>query len=357
MAKYNFMGNKRWGIIPPYMIDKLLDSKDAKIQKIAIRTLKLDSFIRTDRLAVGTDLRAKRDAKRDAGKAPAKQKAREVYNAENQERLPGKLVRKEGKPATQDVAIDEAYDYLGATYDCYKEKCGRNSIDNYGMKLIATVHFGEKYANAFWNGSQMVFGDGDGQVFGRLTLDLDVIGHELAHGVTEFESGLIYQYQSGALNESYSDVFGIMIKQFYQKLTVEQSDWLIGTNCILGEQYALRSMKAPGTAYKDHPVLGSDPQPGTMDTYKKLEPWEDNGGVHINSGIPNYAFYVTAMEIGGYAWEKAGKIWYQALPKLKRDATFADGAKVTIQVAGELFGEDSAEKAAVTKGWKAAKVI
>jgi len=126
---------------------------------------------------------------------------------------------------------------------------------------------------------------------------------------------------------------------------------------VIGEKYALRSMKAPGTGYKNHPVLGNDPQPATMKEYKELKPWEDNGGVHINSGIPNYAFYVTAMELKGYAWEKAGLIWYKALPRLSRNANFEQAAEVMISVASEEFGADSKEKQAVIKGWKAAKVI
>ena len=208
------------------------------------------------------------------------------------------------------------------------------------MELIATVHFGEKYANAFWNGNQMVFGDGDGELFNRFTIDLDVIGHELAHGVTQYEAGIIYKDQAGALNESYSDVFGSMIKQYFLKQTVDQADWLIGKNLLIGEQYALRSMKEPGKAYVNHPLLGTDPQPAKMSDYVDLEPWEDNGGVHINSGIPNYAFYVTAMEIGGYSWEKAGLIWYKALKKLGTNPDFKKAAETTINVAEKLFGPD-----------------
>ncbi len=113
----------------------------------------------------------------------------------------------------------------------------------------------------------------------------------------------------------------------------------------------MRSMKAPGTAYDD-PVLGKDPQPGHMDDYKDV-PY-DNGGVHINSGIPNHAFYVTAIEIGGQAWEKAGRIWYVTLrDKLQSLSDFQDAANLTFEAAGEIYGVNSLEQQAVRKGWTA----
>ena len=341
-------------IIPPHILDKMLDSKDKKIQKIALRTMKFDNYVRMDRISKASEIRTMRDV---APVQIVEEKNIEVYNAKNMESLPGELAREVGSEAVNDPAIDEAFSAIDGTYIVYKDKFGRNSLDNCGMKIIATVHFGEKYNNAFWNGSQIVFGDGDEIIFTRFTADPDIMGHELAHGVTQFSGGLIYRYQSGALNESYSDVFGIMVKQYMLDQTVEQSDWLVGANCLIGEKYALRSMKAPGTGYVDHPQIGTDPQPATMDDYKELDPWEDNGGVHINSGIPNYAFYITAMELGGYAWEKAGVIWYKALPRLSRNANFEEAANKIIAVAAEEYGDDSAEHKAVIKGWKAAKVI
>jgi Zn-dependent metalloprotease len=342
------------GILPPHVVDKMLDSKDAKIRKIALRTMKFDNYVRMDRISKASEIRTMRDA------SPVQieeKKLIEIYDAKNAEVLPGDLVRKVGGKATGDVTTDEAFAAIDATYNVYKEKFDRNSIDDYGMKIVATVHFGEKYANAFWNGSQIVFGDGDGVIFSRFTADPDIMGHEIAHGVTQFVAGLIYRYQSGALNENYSDVFGAIVKQYMAKEKVDKADWLVGANCLIGEQYALRSMKAPGTGYVDHPQIGTDPQPATMDDYLELDPWEDNGGVHINSGIPNYAFYITAMELGGYAWEKAGVIWYKALPRLNRNSSFEEAANMMVLVASEEYGEDSAEHKATIKGWKAAKVI
>jgi Zn-dependent metalloprotease len=253
--------------------------------------------------------------------------------------------------------VNEAYDGAGATYDLYHDVFGRNSIDDRGLRLDSTVHYGRNYDNAFWNGSQMVYGDGDGQIFQRFTKSIDVIGHELTHGVTQYTANLDYQDQPGALNESMSDVFGSLVKQRVLNQTADQADWLIGEGLFTAsvKGVALRSMKAPGTAYND-PRLGKDPQPAHMkDLYKGTQ---DNGGVHINSGIPNHAFYLAAVKMGGYAWEKAGKIWYTALTtRLQHDSTFADAANITIAIAGELYGAGSDEENAVRDAWQQVGVI
>jgi Zn-dependent metalloprotease len=254
--------------------------------------------------------------------------------------------------------VNEAYDGLGDTFDFYFDVYKRNSIDNAGLHLNATVHYGKNYDNAFWNGQQMIFGDGDGQLFNRFTVALDVIGHELTHGVTGSEANLTYQGQSGALNESISDVFGSLVKQFKLKQTADKADWLIGAGLLAKgvKGVALRSMKDPGTAYDD-PVLGKDDQPGTMAGY--VHTAEDNGGVHTNSGIPNHAFYLAAVAIGGNAWEKAGQVWYDTLadPRLKRNADFAAFANLTIQNASRRFGPKGAEVGAVTQAWKQVQVL
>jgi Zn-dependent metalloprotease len=279
-------------------------------------------------------------------------KQRTISTANSEETLPGVVVRGEGSQPTGDTAIDEAYDGLGYTFDFFWEVYQRNSIDDEGMPLNATVHYGQDYNNAFWNGRRMVFGDGDGQLFNRFTAALDVIGHELAHGVTEDESGLVYMFEPGALNEHLSDVFGSLIKQRVLGHTAEQADWLIGAG-LLGADVsgvALRSMKEPGTAFDD-PVLGKDPQPGHMDDF--VNTWEDNGGVHINSGIPNRAFHLAATAIGGYAWEKAGRIWYEASRdvRLTPEMRIAQFARLTTDVAGQLYGTGSAEQQAVGDAW------
>jgi Zn-dependent metalloprotease len=276
---------------------------------------------------------------------------RTIYDAQNAESLPGKLVRAEGGKVKGGTPVTEAYDYSGDTYKYFNEVHERNSINAKGMKLDSTVHYGEDYNNAFWNGEQMVYGDGDGEIFQRFTKCIDVIGHELTHGVTQYEAALEYEGQSGALNESFSDVFGSLVKQYILKQTVDKADWLIGAG-LFGKKVkgiALRSMKEPGTAYDDT-TIGKDPQPGHMKDFVKTT--SDNGGVHINSGIPNRAFYFAAQEIGGYAWEKTGKIWYVTLrDRLRENSNFQDAANLTFDVAGSLFGHKGKEQKAVFKAW------
>ncbi|MCC6499850.1 MAG: M4 family metallopeptidase [Anaerolineales bacterium] len=284
-------------------------------------------------------------------------KERIVYDLKNGSSLPGSIVRREGDPPASDAAVNEAYDGCGVTYDLYKEVYGRNSINNSGMRLDSSVHYRTGYDNAFWDGKQMVYGDGDEnlpadeRLFNRFTIAVDIIGHELTHGVTQFEAKLVYSQQPGALNEHMSDVFGSLVKQYQLGQTADQADWIIGAG-LLTENVngiGIRTMKAPGTAYDD-PVLGKDPQPAHMRDY--VNTISDNGGVHINSGIPNHAFYRAAMEIGGNAWEKAGQIWYVTLrDKLTENSNFQQCADLTHQTAGELFGSDSLEQQAVKNGW------
>jgi Zn-dependent metalloprotease len=336
-------------IIPSELLKAIAKNGNEHQQDVALHSISLSSFIRGKRSVVGQII--------TASAVPAGQKRRTVYdmhNDSNMDNLPGELVRGEGDPASSDVAVNEAYDGAGATYDFYKDVLNRNSIDDRGLRLDSSVHFDVDYDNAFWDGSQMVYGDGDGEIFRRgcFTNCIDVIGHEMTHGVTQYESNLFYQGQSGALNESFSDVMGIQVKQRILNQTAEQADWLIGAGMFTSKVngVALRSMKAPGTAYDD-PVIGKDPQPANMKDYVRTS--KDNGGVHINSGIPNHAFYLVATELGGYAWEKAGKIWYNAflLGRVRSRATFQDAANVTSKVAGELFGIGSSEQKAVKDGW------
>lgn len=278
-------------------------------------------------------------------------KRRHVYDARHQRALPGKLVMSESQRRGTDVEVNEAYDGSGATYDLYASAFGRNSVDGKGSRLDSTVHYGTRFDNAFWNGRQMVYGDGDGKLFTRFTIALDVIGHELTHGVTQFTARLGYQGQNGALNEHISDAFGIMVKQRALGLTANRSDWLIGAGLLAPgvKGVAVRSMAAPGTAYDD-PVLGRDPQPAHMRDY--VETAADNGGVHINSGIPNRAFYLAAIALEGEPWKELGKVWYRVLTsKLRADADFRAFVNATTAAAGELFGPGSTVQRAVTEGW------
>lgn len=254
---------------------------------------------------------------------------RQVYDCKRTWLQRVNLVRSEGAPASGDDAVNDAYNYAGKVRDYFKKVLGRNSIDNVGMDLILNVHFGLKYMNAFWDGDEMTFGDGDGAIFINFSKSLDVVAHELAHGVTQFTANLEYKSQAGALNEHFSDVFGTAITQHADRQTADDADWLIGNEIMGPDLYgeALRSMKAPGTAY-DNSLLGKDPQPDHMNSYYAGP--EDNEGVHINSGIPNKAFYLVAMDIGT---DKAVLIWYAALQKLWATANFNDAVGVIVDSA------------------------
>lgn len=282
---------------------------------------------------------------------------RRIHDADGGTSLPGRLVRGEGEPATGDVAATEAYDGLGSTWELLARAYGRDSLDGRGLLLSATVHYARDYANAFWDGRQMVFGDGDGVYFARFTASLDVIAHELAHGLVQYTAGLTYVGQPGALNESVCDVVGALVSQWVLGQGAQEADWLIGSALLTDrvQGRALRSMAEPGTAYDD-PVLGQDPQPAHMDDYVDLphDADNDNGGVHINSGIPNKAFHLFATSLGGNAWERAGRVWYDTLAtrgRLPRDVDFATFAAATVQSAGERYADEPEVLDALLEAW------
>ncbi|MCB9638602.1 MAG: M4 family metallopeptidase [Myxococcales bacterium] len=338
-------------IIPPYMVDAIKDSGDTELIASVEELAKISEELRAKRTETTIDgamafLMAEVSAEAAEGGLQ-----RKVYNAENSMELQKSLARKEGDPPHADAAVNEAFDGAGDTYQLFKEAYGRDSLDGKGLPLISSVHVRRDFNNAFWNGQQMAYGDGDGRIFTRFTQALTVIGHELSHGLVQFSGGLNYVYQSGALNEHIADVFGCLTEQFKKKQTVDQAEWLVGKEILAPniKGQALRSMKAPGEAYND-PVLGKDPQPRNMQQFVKTS--RDNGGVHINSGIPNHAFYLIATKLGGHAWEKAGKIWYETLQRLQDpDSTFVKFASLSLEVAGDLYGAESAEKKAVLHGW------
>ncbi len=339
-------------IVPPHMLQNIAQNGTDEQRAWALGTLTQSEQFRGQRLAT------QQFAVMGLSMVTGGGLNRSVFNARYTTELPGSLARGEGDPPTGDLAVDEAYDGAGTTYEFYRQAYGRDSIDGQGMALLSTVHFGIGYDNAFWNGKQMVYGDGDEdlpeamRLFNRFTAAVDIIAHELTHGMTQYESRLNYFEQPGALNESLSDVFGVLTKQYLLRQTADQADWIIGAGLFTANVsgVGIRSLKAPGTAYDD-PVLGKDPQPAHMNQYKNVS--YDNGGVHINSGIPNHAFYVTARELGGFAWEKAGYIWYiTQRDKLSAKSDFQAAANLTYQVAASLYGSGSLEQQAVRTGWQ-----
>jgi len=343
-------------ILPPYMLRSLMLNGTENQKRAANATLAVDQTFRAMRAQLASAVPLEVRRRKVTVAQPSKQIS--ISSAANQEALPGTAVRGQGMPPSGDKAVDEAYDGLEHTFDFWWNVYKRNSIDDDGLPLNATVHYGEAYDNAFWNGQRMVFGDGDGELFKRFTVALDVIGHELGHGITEDETGLVYIQQPGALNEHLSDVWGSLIKQWVLKQPANKADWLIGEGLLAeGVQgKALRSMSAPGTAYDD-PKLGKDPQPAHMRDY--VDTMQDNGGVHINSGIPNRAFYLAATGLGGHSWEKAGKIWYAAVRdnRVTEGTKFLEFAEVTIDLAGRLPGMRTSDKKAVADAWAQVGVI
>ncbi|MEO6787009.1 MAG: M4 family metallopeptidase [Chthoniobacteraceae bacterium] len=269
-----------------------------------------------------------------------------VFNCAHGNTLPGAPVPNPG--SSSDGTAKRAFVEASAVADFYQKVFGRNSVDNVGMTLASSVHYSVNYNNAFWNGSQMTYGDGDGNIFVDFTKSSDVIGHELTHGVTQFTAGLSYVNQAGGLNESMSDVFGSMFRQWQAGQDVTKADWLIG-----------KEIMGPGAIAKGYTCLRDMSDPAAKHCLSpqptKFSQYRDGMDPHESSGIPNFAFYKAATAIGGKSWEKTGKIWYQALtgfppsPNLKMLAL----AKRTRTLAGSLFPSEPAVKTAVDKAWKA----
>jgi Zn-dependent metalloprotease len=334
-------------ILPPHILNKM--AEDPAHRDAALRTL-----------ATTHRLLGQRDVLEKFAPTPEGSMGmeyRQLFDCGGTENLPGRLVWREGMKTPTDVQESEASLWADATFQLYQQAFGRLSIDGKGMRLISSLSYSRDYDNAFWNGRQMVYGTGDGQLFGRFTKCIDVVGHELTHGVTQFTARLEYQDQPGALNESISDCFGSMVKQFYLGQTTDQADWLIGAGLFLPtvQGRALRDMLNPGTAYDD-PRMGKDPQPAHMKDYIDSE--DDNGGVHLNSGIPNRAFALACNGIGGKAWEGGGKVWYEALTTMQNPAAqFADWAHQTLDAATKIFGPGSAQFQAVQSAWQQVGVL
>ncbi len=258
--------------------------------------------------------------------------------------------------------VNRVFDHLGLIYHFFLDHFNRNSLDGKGKELRATVRFQvderSRFTQALWHDNQLLIGEGDRRIFRTFAGDLSIIAHEFMHGLIEHSGGLSYHGQTGALHESIADVFACMIVQHDQKQQAHEADWLVGDNILMGggdaDTLALRSLKAPGTCKRGG--LPADNQPYHMDGY--VITTRDSGGVHINSGIPNHAFFLLATQLGGPAWEKAGKIWYNALEKNNNHLIrFTDWAELTIAEAEELFGSQSLEALLTRRSWQLVGVI
>jgi len=282
---------------------------------------------------------------------------RAVYSANNGTSLPGSIKRSEGGAATGDSHVDENYGHLGTTYQCYSQNFGRDSFDNAGAQLRSTVHYSNNYVNAFWNGSQMVYGDADGTTAGPLGKSLDVTVHELTHAVTNYESNLVYSNESGALNEGMSDIFSAYCEAWTKGWATDAAVYMIGDD--------IWTPATPGDALR---YMTNPTQDGSSKDYypERYTGTSDNGGVHWNSGIANLAFYLlseggthprgkTTTVVSGIGIEKAGKIFYEANANcMTSSSNFASAKSCTEQKAQAFYG--ATELAAVTAAWEAVGV-
>ena len=267
-----------------------------------------------------------------------------LFDCRNTQSLPGLHVKDPAQ--AKDESVQRAFRETGLMATFLREVFQRNSVDAAGMTLMSTVHYGNKYNNAMWNGLQMIYGDGDGELFIDLTSGMDVIGHELAHGLTQYTLQLEYDEEPGGLNESLSDCFGAMFRQWRLKQDAASADWLIGSD-IIGRLTrergftCLRDMAQPDGAH----CISSQPT-----RHGELKPGQDP---HSTSGPLNLAFCTACKLVGGPSWESVGKIWYHVMahagtvPRMG----MAQFAARTRAAATELFGARSRAEEAVDAGW------
>lgn len=343
----------RCSIIPDSVLRRLADDPQlpADVRAHLEATIRIDAHVRAVRLENTLLTTAAARTTRSAGLAPASLGAAPavtVYDCKHSLTLPGAAVAKPG--TSTDATAKRTFTETTAVAKFYQTMFGRNSIDNAGMTLMSSIHYGVKYNNAFWNGSQMTYGDGDGSVFLDFTRANDVVAHELTHGVTQHTLGLVYSNEAGGLNESLSDVFGSMFRQWEVGQDVTAADWLIGHD-ILGPAAkakgftCLRDLANPGA------VHCLSPQPTHFSQY--------HGGMdpHLSSGIPNAAFYKIANTVGGKSWDKVGQLWYSVLTGKvgsvpRPNMLMSEFANATRTAAKKLYPADAPLLAAVNAGWK-----
>jgi Zn-dependent metalloprotease len=356
------MANRHACLILPQVVLLEAADRNEELREAALNAVAASASMRTQRATLTKMVRLLGVAGARIGELTPSGEKNTVYDARHGgwDDLPGTRVRGVADQPVKDPAVNEAFDNAAKTREFYWQVFKRDSIDDTGMELVSSVHFDRDYPNAFWEGKQMVYGDGDGRFLakGSLTKSLDVIAHELTHGVVQFTAGLEYSKQAGALNESMADSMGSVVKQWAANQKATDADWLIGEGILGGEMSgtALRSMKDPGTAFD------GDNQPAHMRDYVDLpddnNPRSDHGGVHINSGIPNKAFYLAATRLGDYSWQGAGPIWYDALlHRLGPNSQFKDAAEATVASAAALYGVGQDAEKAVRAAWEEVGVL
>jgi Zn-dependent metalloprotease len=335
--------------VPPRVLQEYSHHPDmdaatqTKLQETYLETDRLRIFREAARVALVTH-QYSAPALTLAAPTPPEQ---QIFDCRHQQSLPGRIINDPANSA--DAAAKTVFQVTAKVAEFYETVVGRNSVDNKGLDLVSSIHYMVNFDNAFWNGQQMVYGDGDNQLFIEFYNSPDVIGHELTHGVTQYESGLRYEGESGALNESISDAFGAVFNQWLgNKPASDPAGWLIGAG-IMGPRATaagktcLRDMVDPAAAH----CLSQQPT-----SYANFDPTAD---VHINSGIPNKAFASFAQAVGGNAWDQAIKLWYATCTgSLSSTATFADFANATVSTAQRLGGADLQAK--VRQAWQAVEV-
>ncbi|MBU8895259.1 peptidase [Corallococcus sp. H22C18031201] len=276
---------------------------------------------------------------------------RRVYDLKHGTSLPGTLARSEGQPEVADPVVNNNYGHLGTVYNCYNSLFGRDSYDNAGAALISSVHYSTNYVNAYWNDVQMVYGDGDGVNASNLANSLDVTAHELTHAVTSSESDLVYDNESGGLNESMSDIFGAVCEWYSKGKVVDANTW------IVGDDVWTPSIPGDGLRYMNNPTQDGD----SLDWFAD---YDDSVDVHYSSGISNLAFYLTsqggthprnksAQVVVGQGFEKAARIFYKMnVDLLLPNSTFAN-AKTAAEQAATQLGYDATDAG---NAWKAVGV-
>jgi len=333
-------------IVPKDVLERLAGDKklSAELRKAAADSAKLSDAMRSLRNQYGVLAGLAQAAGAHLVDLAAAPKVT-VYDSRNTQTLPGTPVK--SPKTSKDASAKRCFTETSSVAEFYKSVFGRNSVDNAGMTLMSSIHFGHNYNNAMWNGQQMVYGDGDGKLFIDFTKGNDVIGHELTHGVTQYSLQLAYSGDAGGLNESVSDCFGSMFRQWEANQDVNSADWLIGAD-IMGSVAKSRGFKCLRNMAKPADKAALAPQPTK---YSQITPGMDP---HYSSGPPNLAFCTACKTLGGKSWEKIGQVWYTVLTTsgAQPQITMPQFAARCRQTATQLYPKLPAVGAAVDAGWK-----
>ena len=317
-------------ILPPYLVAK---TKPKQLIKDAELRSRRNTFLQYRTVLQGQE----------------HEEIRRLFDSKNTYEFPARPIKTERQQHSTEASNNPTLQMANIIYDHFHDSLNRESWDNKNSSVDIYINFGQDYDNAFWDGEHLVFGNGDGKFFNSFLI-LDIVAHEYAHAVTDTTAKLVYQDQSGALNEHFSDVVGISIKHLFQDATNQPKNWLLGEGLFNASLNArgLRDMEKPGTAYDD-PTIGKDPQPDHMSDY--YDGTEDNGGVHLNSGIPNRAFAIFCNSTKLKSYDLPMAVWYQSLLESNENTNFAEFADLTIKTLSDFYKSDSATIQKLALAW------